>query len=130
MTAERRAAKRRYMIRFLSAMAVYSVLIMITGRSIRHVDPTWAKVLLALLPIIPIAVALSELLRFVGSLDELQRRLQFEAVATAGVLTCMLTFAWGMLEMAGFPKLPIVLVTPLFSAAYGFGVWRASRKYQ
>ena len=65
-----------------------------------------------------------------AGLDELQRRVQFEAVATAGVLTCMLTVAWGMLEMAGFPKLPIVLVTPLFSAAYGFGIWRASRKYQ
>ncbi len=130
MTVERLAAKRRYMIRFLSAMGVYSVLIMISGSTIRHVDPTWAKVLLALLPIVPIGVALSELLRFVASLDELQRRLQFEAVATAGVLTCMLTFAWGMLEMAGFPKLPIVLVTPLFSAAYGFGVWRATRKYQ
>jgi hypothetical protein len=129
MTAERLAAKRRYMIRFLSAMGAYSVLIMISGRTIRHVDPTWAKVLLALLPIIPIGVALSELMRFVASLDELQRRVQFEAVATAGVLTCMLTFAWGMLEMAGFPKLPIVLVTPLFSAAYGFGVWRATRKY-
>jgi hypothetical protein len=130
MTAERLAAKRRYMIRFLSAMAVYSVLIIIAGRTIRHVDPTWAKVMLALLPIVPIGVALSELLRFVASLDELQRRVQFEAVATAGVLTCMLTFAWGMLEMAGFPKLPIVLVTPLFSAAYGFGVWRATRKYE
>ena len=65
-----------------------------------------------------------------ASLDELQRRVQFEAVATAGVLTCMLSFAWGMLEMAGLPKLPIVLVMPLFSAAYGFGVWRATRKYQ
>ena len=130
MTAEHLAAKRRYMFRFLAAMMVYSILIMITGRSIRLVDPTWAKVLLALLPIIPIGVALSELLRFVASLDELQRRVQFEAVATAGVLTCMLSFAWGMLEMAGLPKLPIVLVTPLFSASYGFGVWRASRKYQ
>jgi len=130
VTAEHLAAKRRYMFRFLAAMMVYSILIMITGRSIRLVDPTWAKVLLSLLPIIPIGVALSELLRFVASLDELQRRVQFEAVATAGVLTCMLSFAWGMLEMAGLPKLPIVLVTPLFSASYGFGVWRASRKYQ
>ena len=26
---------------------------------------------------------------------------------------------WGMLEMAGLPKLPIVLVTPLFSAPTG-----------
>jgi hypothetical protein len=129
MTAERHAAKRRYYIRFLSAMFVYSITIMITGSTIRHVEPAWAKVSLALLPIIPIGVALSELLRFVASLDELQRRVQFEAVATAGVLTCMLTFAWGMLEMAGFPELPIVLVTPLFSAAYGFGVWRATRKY-
>ena len=130
MTAEHLAAKRRYMIRFLGAMTVYSVFIMITGRTIRHVDPTWAKVLLSLLPIVPIGVALSELLRYVASLDELQRRLQFEAVATAGMLTCLLTFAWGMLEMAGLPKLPIVLVTPLFCSTYGFGVWRATRKYQ
>lgn len=130
MTAERLAAKRRYSVRFLSAMAVYSALLVLMVPLVRRVDPFWAKALLALVPIVPIVVALSELLRFVGSLDELERRIQFEAVATAAILTCLLTFAWGMLEIAGLPKLPIVLVTPMFCGVYGFAVWHATRKYQ
>lgn len=130
MTAARLAARRRYTVRFIGAMAVYSALIVLMIPLVKRVDPLWAKALLALVPVVPIIVALSELLRFVASLDELERRIQFEAVATAAMLTCVLSFAWGMLEIAGLPRLPVVMVTPLFCAVYGLAVWLATRKFR
>lgn len=93
MNAERKAAHSRYRSRFLVAMAVYSVSLVLMVRLSREVEPLWAKSILVLVPIVPILYALGELLRFVASLDELERRVQFEAVASAAVLTCMATFA-------------------------------------
>lgn len=130
MTAERRAAQRRYSTRFLLAMTAYSVLIVVMVFLIKRIEPLWIKALLALVPAIPIAVALSELLRFVASQDELERRVQFEAAAEAAILTCGLDFAWGLLEVAGMPRLPVIFVLPIFCAAYGFSVWRATRRYR
>lgn len=130
MTAERRAAQRRYTRRFMMAMTAYTVLIVLMVFLIKRVEPMWIKALLALVPAVPIAVALSELLRFLASQDELERRVQFEAAAEAAVLTCCLTFAWGLLEVAGMPRLPVIFVLPIFCAVYGFRVWRATRRYQ
>ena len=83
MSTERSAAARRYKVRFLGAMAVYS-----------------------------------------------KRRVQFEAVCIAAVLTCLSTFAWGLLEIAGLPKMPVVLVMPLFCAINGIAAVLATRKFR
>ncbi|MGE4072275.1 MAG: hypothetical protein AB7E72_13985 [Lysobacterales bacterium] len=130
MTAERRAAQRRYTTRFMIAMTAYTVLILVMVYLIKRVEPLWLKALMALVPAIPIAVALSELLRFLASQDELERRMQFEAAAEAAILTCGLTFAWGLLEIAGMPRLPVIFVLPIFCSAYGYRIWRATRRYQ
>jgi chromate transport protein ChrA len=129
MTAERRAAQSRYTIRFSIGMFAYVVLILLMVVLIKRVEPLWLKALMAMVPAIPIAVVLSELLRFIASQDELERRVQFEAAAEAAILTCCLTFAWGLLEMAGMPKLPVIFVLPIFCASYGLTVWRATRRY-
>jgi len=131
MTAERLAARRRYRTGFLLAMSAYSVLILIMVWLIKHTDlPFWIKCVLALVPVVPVAVALNELLRFVASQDELERRVQFEAAAEAAIFTCFLTFAWGLLEIAGMPRLPVVMVLPIFCGSFGLTVARATRKYR
>jgi chromate transport protein ChrA len=130
MTADRRAAQRRYTTRFMIAMTAYTVLILLMVYLIKRVEPPWLKALMALVPAIPIAVVLSELLRFLASQDELERRMQFEAAAEAAILTCGLTFAWGLLEIAGMPRLPVIFVLPIFCSAYGYRIWRATRRYQ
>lgn len=130
MNAERAAAQRRYTRRFIAAMAAYTVLIMLMVYLIKRVEPLWIKALLALVPAIPIAVVAFELLRFVASQDELERRVQFEAATAAAILTASLTFIWGLLEIAGLPRLPVIFVLPMFCALYGFTVWRASRRYR
>ncbi|MBK8068522.1 MAG: hypothetical protein IPK27_13115 [Rhodanobacteraceae bacterium] len=129
MRQERKAALHRYRARFMGAMAVYAALIVLMLRLVKGVEPLWAKAIMVLVPMVPIVVALSEMLRFFASLDELERRVHFEAVTTAAILTCMLTFAWGLLELAGLPKVPVLMVLPLFCGIYGPAVWWATRKY-
>lgn len=126
----RRQAMGRYRIRFGVAMAIYSVLIVTCLSVLKQVTPIWGKVLLALLPVVPIAMALREILLMVRSLDELEQRVQAEAVVVAAVAVCMITFAWGLIEKAGLPRMPVVLVLPLFCAIYGVATWRASCRYR
>lgn len=129
MSQARKAALFRYRTRFLLAMAAYSLLVVLMLRLAKQVEPAWLKAIVVLVPMVPILVALSEMLRFFASLDELERRVQFTAVTTAAILTCLLTFAWGLLEIAGMPRAPVVMVLPLFCGIYGPAVWWAKRKY-
>ena len=130
MNSQRLAARRRYVTRFIPAMGLYAILLASMMPLVRSVEPIWAKALLALVPTVPVGFAVMEVLRFVASQDELERRVQYEAVSIAGLLTCFLTFAWGLLETAGVPRFPVVMVTPLFCSIYGFAVWRAHRRFQ
>jgi hypothetical protein len=78
---------------------------------------------------LPLTWALLVLVRFIASLDELQRRVHSQAGGFASALTCLLVFTWGMLEMAGVPSLRGVLVMPIFCGLYAAGVWYLTRKY-
>jgi hypothetical protein len=128
--AARKIAMRRYRTRFIAAMVCYSVLIVVCFTLLKSVEPWWGKMLLALIPVAPVVYALGEILRLVRSLDELERQVQMEAVVIAAVAICLLTFAWGLLEKAGMPKLPVVLVLPLFCAVYGLAVCSANWRYR
>ncbi len=129
MPTTRQAAMRRYSRHFIGAMLVYSVLIVGCMSFLKQVEPMWAKVLLALVPVAPVLYALKEVLRLFTVLDELERAVQTEAVVVAAIGICMLTFTWGLLEKAGLPRIPLVMVMPGFCALYGLAVWRAQRRY-
>ena len=62
--------------------------------------PTWARVLAALAPAPLAAAALLAILRGARELDELERRIQLEALATAFVLALLLIMTLGLLELA------------------------------
>jgi hypothetical protein len=87
------------------------------------------RVPLALAPVIPAVVALWAYVRFLNRLDELQRRIQLEALALAAGGTALLTFSYGFLENVGFPHLSVIWVLPLMIALWGLGAALASRKY-
>jgi hypothetical protein len=63
-------------------------------------------------------------------MDELQRRIQLEALALASDGTALLTFSYGFLENVGFPHLSLFWVLPLMCALWGLGAGVAGRKYR
>ena len=62
--------------------------------------PTWARVATALAPTPLAAAALLTIIRGARELDELERRIQLEALAFAFVLAVLLIMTLGLMELA------------------------------
>lgn len=122
-------AARQYTTQFSVAMAAYvvTVLIAITALNAAPQAP-WRYAVVAL-PVIPALLGLMAFIRFLGRMDELQRRIQLEAIAFSFGVTGILTFAYGFLQLAGLPALSWIWIFPAMVALWGIGVGFASRRY-
>ena len=122
---------KRYLREFSLAMSAYVIAIIV---SVTLVDQTPAgspvRVLWAILPIIPISFALVAFLRYLKGIDELQQRIQLQAIGFAAAATSMLTFAYGLLENAGLPALPVIYVFPAMVALWGLSLSYLTRMYR
>ena len=123
---------RRYMRDMAIAGALYMVLVVAGALAIRFVDPPqWARIVLALLPLAPVALILRAILVFINSIDEFQRRIQMEAVLITAGLTAFGTFAWGFLEeWADLPRLSVMWVLPAMMMLWGLTLWIVRRRYK
>lgn len=80
-----------------------------------------AGILLSLAPMLPAIFICAVIIRTIRHLDEMQRKLQFEALAFAFAGTALLTFGYGFLEGAGLPTLSMFVVWPLMAALWVVG---------
>ena len=98
-------------------------------RSVASGHSRWG-VLWALLLLVPAAYFLWTMLRYLGQMDELQRRIQLEACATALVGGALVAFFYGSLETAGAPHMNMSFVVPLLGGLWLLGLGLASWKYR
>ncbi len=119
-----------YMREFGAAMLGYCIVLPVSIVIIQANPHAAWRVPLALAPVIPAALALWAYVRFLNRMDELQRRIQLEALALASGSTALLTFSYGFLENVGFPHLSLIWVLPLMVALWGLGSALAGRKYR
>jgi hypothetical protein len=63
-------------------------------------NPAWLKILAALIPAPLAGVALLSILRSARELDELEKRIQLEALAFAFVLSVLVLMTLGLMELA------------------------------
>ena len=69
-------------------------------------------------------------MRMFRGLDELQRRIQLEAVAFSFLATCLITLTWAFQQNAGLPpRFDVNRVAPLLILLWGLGLGIA-RRYQ
>ncbi len=123
-------AAKTYMIQFGGAMVLYAIVLVLSITFLTaHPASSW-RTLVALGPVIPAGLGLLAFVRFLGRMDELQRRIQFDAIAFAFGTTGMLTFAYGFLENAGFPRLSWVWVLPLMIGLWSIAGAVANRRYR
>lgn len=123
-------AARVYIVQFLSAMGAYVALLLLSVYLLQNnPDAPWRGVVAAL-PAIPACLGLLAFVRYLGRMDELQRRIQLEAIAFATGATAIITFTWGLLENAGFPHLSVIWVLPLLAILWGIGTGVAARRYR
>jgi hypothetical protein len=74
------------------------------------------------------ALAVAVLL-FLRETDELQRRIQLEALGFAFAAGSLVTFSYGLLQLAGLPLASWLWVWPVYGAMWLLGLAASSRRY-
>jgi len=123
-------AGKQYLRELGLASVAYAVVLIIAITLINRLPGSPWRVPLALLPVIPAGFMLVALVRFLERIDELQRRIQLEAIALSAGATAIVTFAYGFLELVGFPHLPLIWIFPLMIVLWGISLAISSRRYQ
>lgn len=127
-----RAAQRRYVREFFPAMAAYVLLLFVSQALVRHGHAMPLTILLVLLPVLPIVLVVRSMVRLVVASDELERRLQLEAISIASMTVGLLSFAAAFLRGAGlFPvDNGLMLVLPALFGTYGIANWWVRRRFR
>ena len=87
---------------------------------------------LALLPVPFFGLLIAFYGRNVRAMDELERRIQLEALALAFPVALLIVFTVGLLDLAGFHgehDWDLPRLWPLVLLPYWFGLWRARKRY-
>ena len=122
---------KQYTKELTAALVVYGLLLAGSIQLLTHVDVArpWRDVI-ALSPMIPAAAMAWVILRELRRMDELQRRIQLEALGVSFAGTAILTFSYGFLEGLGYPRLSMFTVWPLLAVLWIVGLVLARRRYQ
>ncbi|MEP6898517.1 MAG: hypothetical protein ABI870_08310 [Rhodanobacter sp.] len=95
-----RAVHKRYLREFIPAMLLYVALILLFGWRVPLIhSPLWRGVL-AILPLLPVLLVIRAMIRVIRDQDELERRIDLEAIAVAATLTGFGFFSFGLLLSA------------------------------
>jgi len=121
---------KRYLKEFGGSMAGYSAIVPVSMWMLRGHEHTPLGYCIAFLPIVPSALALWAFMRMFRRLDELQRRIQLEAVAFSFLATCLITLTWAFQQNAGLPRFDVSWVAPLLILLWGLGLCVAKRRYE
>jgi hypothetical protein len=127
-----RAAGLRYAREFFPAMLAYVLILLLVWPLVEHVQHPAARVAIALLPVAPVAFVVRAMVRLMLASDELERRMQLEAISIASLSVGLLSFSAGFLQAAGVLHLQAALmwVLPALFLAYGLAMWWARRRYR
>jgi hypothetical protein len=124
-------AEREYLIWFLAAMSAYVLTVLFSSWLIPQMDKEDnLRYAVAILPVLPSLFALSAFMRYLRRMDEMQRRIQLEAISFSFGLTAIITLTSSLLVRAGVSPIPISCIFPMMSAFWGVGVGIASHRYQ
>ena len=86
-------------------MAAYVVIVLISVRAINQGLHDPLRLVFALLPLVPVAFVFAAIVRYMSSIDELQRQITIESLALAAGITALLAITYGFLETVGLPHL-------------------------
>ena len=122
---------KQYLKELTTTLVVYGVMLFGSIALLTHVDVArpWRD-LIALSPMLPAATMAWVILRELRRMDELQRRIQLEALGFSFAGTAILTFSYGFLEGLGYPKLSMFTVWPVLAVLWIVGLVLARRRYQ
>ncbi len=122
---------RRNLILFSTGLATYAAVLILSQKILAAgVESETARIALLLSPMLPAVLICGVVIRSIRQLDELQRRLQLEALALAFAGTALITFGYGFLEDAGLPRLSMFVVWPLMAVLWLVGGLAGRMRYR
>lgn len=122
---------RQYMRRFGIALLGYMGTLAIATYMVNTIAAdAWWRYGVAVLPVIPVAYGVWGYMQFLRSLDELQQRIQLEAIGFSLGMTSLVTMTIGFLEVVGLPMIGFIWVFPMIIGFWGIGQFIAQRRYQ
>ena len=122
--------QKRYFKEFGISMGFYIVLLIGSVTVLTNFElPKAAQIAITLIPVIPTIFVLLAVMRALRDSDELQQKIQLQAVTFSAIVTGLITFTYGFLENVGFPHLPLLFIFPLMLALWGIGAGIFARKY-
>lgn len=101
------------------ALAIYTVMLMLTIRYGRGLPEGIVRTLVLASPMIGFFLAIWAIARHLKRIDEYLRQFTLENIALAGAVTAGLTFTYGFMETAGYPKLSMFSVWMVMCGAWG-----------
>lgn len=90
---------------------------------------TWRYVVAAI-PAAPAGIVIWLFVRTLSRLDEVQKRVQVQALGFSLAATALLTFGYGFLEGIGWPQMNGTLVLPLSALLWGVGMIVVALRYR
>ncbi|NIE98240.1 hypothetical protein F3J02_17425 [Acinetobacter sp. Tr-809] len=118
----------RNLFELIAAIALYIGVLVGSLKTLNFIEIQWLKIVVSLLPILPALMIALIIIKQFKRFDELQQKIQLQALAISFVGTSLITFSYGFLENVGFPKLTMFLVWPimamLWSIATAVGTWK------
>ena len=122
---------KQYVKELVTTLVVYGAMLVGSIELLTHVDVArpWRD-LIALCPMLPAAAMAWIVLRELRRMDELQRRIQLEALGFSFAGTAILTFSYGFLEGLGYPRLSMFTVWPILAVLWVVGLALAHRRYR
>lgn len=115
---------------FVLAMVGYVVTLVLVVVALRLIPGTPWRVLLALLPVVPVLFGLRAFVHALAQMDELQQRIHLQAIGFAVGALASISVTYGFLELlAGFPTLSWIWFLPLLAGSWGIGLMLATRRY-
>lgn len=122
---------RRYVMELLASLTAYALVLVAVNKAERWGwIPDALLIPAALLPMLPGIATVWVIMRHIRSLDEMQRRMQFEGLAFGFAMTALITFSYGFLEGQGLPRLSMFAVLPLMNVLWVLGYVLACRRYR
>ncbi|XBQ16415.1 MAG: hypothetical protein ABL308_00715 [Oceanicaulis sp.] len=125
-------AGKRYALTFSLAMIAYGVMVVGAPLLDDAMDlPDPARLVLALAPVVPALFGMREFLVYHRSMDEVQARIQSEAILIAAGVVAFASFGWGFVELwMDAPRIPILWVLPALAAVWGIATPFVARRYR
>ncbi|KAF1694175.1 hypothetical protein [Pseudoxanthomonas koreensis] len=126
--------RRRYTRELMLAMGGYALVLFASTLLLKRTEEPLLRALLALAPLPPIALAMRAIVRYIRDVDEMQQRIELEAVCIATAFVSLLYMGGGFLQAAKVIDMPaafaMLWMFPLVCFAYGLAKLAVTRRYR